>query len=231
MIHTEKPVIASDGPRRFDGYLARPEAGRGPGLLIFSEMWGVAPSKTGMAEDYARRGWCAFAPNMFWRSEFTGVVPFDKADLAWERLKAFDWDRAVDDARTAADWLRASAACTGKIAAIGFCMGGRTAFLAASRAGVDAAVSLYALGIAKHLDEVRNVAAPVQFHYGLNDEHIPKTEIDAVVAAAAKGNGNVEVHLYPGAGHGFFTEGRPAYHPEAVAAANAHIDRLLSKLK
>jgi carboxymethylenebutenolidase len=167
---------------------------------------------------------------MFWRSEFTGVVPFDKADLAWERLKAFDWDRAVDDARTAADWLRASSSCTGKIAAIGFCMGGRTAFLAASRAGVDAAVSLYALGIAKHLDEVRNVEAPVQFHYGLEDEHIPREEIDAV-AAAAKDNGNVEVHLYPGAGHGFFTEGRPAYHPDAVAAANAHIDRLLSKLK
>lgn len=230
MIHTEKPVIASDGSRRFDGYLARPAQGKGPGLLIFSEMWGVAPSKTAMADDYARRGWCAFAPNMFWRSEFTGVVPFDKADLAWERLKAFDWDRAVDDARTSAKWLRATPSCTGKIAAIGFCMGGRTAFLAASRAGVDAAVSLYALGIAKHLDEVRNVAAPVQFHYGLDDEHIPKTEIDAV-AAAAKDNGNVEVHLYPGAGHGFFTEGRAAYHPDAVAAANAHIDRLLSKLK
>ena len=174
MIHTEKPVIASDGSRRFDGYLARPAQGKGPGLLIFSEMWGVAPSKTAMADDYARRGWCAFAPNMFWRSEFTGVVPFDKADLAWERLKAFDWDRAVDDARTAAEWLRATPSCTGKIAAIGFCMGGRTAFLAASRAGVDAAVSLYALGIAKHLDEVRNVAAPVQFHYGLDDEHIPR---------------------------------------------------------
>jgi carboxymethylenebutenolidase len=230
MIHTEKPVIASDGSRRFDGHFAPPAQGKGPGLLIFSEMWGVAPSKTAMADDYARRGWCAFAPNMFWRSEFTGVVPFDKADLAWERLKAFDWDRAVDDARTAAEWLRASSFCTGKIAAIGFCMGGRTAFLAASRAGVDAAVSLYALGIAKHLDEVRNVAAPVQFHYGLDDEHIPKAEIDSV-AAAAKDNGNVEVHLYPGAGHGFFTEGRPAYHPKAVAAANAHIDRLLSKLK
>ncbi len=230
MIHTEKPVIASDGSRRFDGHFARPQSGTGPGLLIFTEMWGIAPSKTEMADDYARRGWCALVPNMFWRSEFTGVAPFDKADIAWERLKAFDWDRAVDDARTAAGWLRTSAHCTGRVAAIGFCMGGRTAFLAASRVGVDAAVSLYALGIARHLDEVRNVAAPVQLHYGLNDEHIPKSEIDAVAAAAA-GNANVEVHLYPGAGHGFFTAGRPAYHPQAVAEASAHIDRLLSTLK
>ena len=180
MIHTEDAVIASEGARRFDGHLARPAAGAGPGLLIFSEMWGVAPKKREMADDYARRGWCALAPNMFWRSEFTGVVPFEQADKAWQRLNAFDWARAVDDARTAAQWLRASPHCTGKIAAIGFCMGGRTAFLAASRAGVDAAVSLYALGIAKHLDEVRTVAAPVQLHYGLNDEHIPKSEIDAV---------------------------------------------------
>ena len=167
---------------------------------------------------------------MFWRSEFTGRVPFENADLAWQRLQAFDWQRAVDDARTAVQWLRSSPLCTGKVAAIGFCMGGRTAFLAGARCGADAAVSLYALGIAKHLDEVRNVAVPTQLHYGLNDEHIPKSEMDAV-AEAARGNRNVEVHFYPGAEHGFFTKGRPAWNETAVAAASAHIDRLLSKLK
>jgi carboxymethylenebutenolidase len=230
LIHTEQPTLASEGARRFDGYLARPQAGRGPGLVIFTEMWGVAPSKTEMAEDYARRGFCALVPNMFWRSEFTGVVPFDQADKAWQRLKAFDWQRAVDDARTAVQWLRASPHCTGNVAAIGFCMGGRGAFLAAAHAGADAAVSLYALGIALHLDELRQVGVPVQLHYGLNDEHIPKTEIDAV-AEAAKDNRNVKVHLYPGAGHGFFTAGRPAYNATAVAEATTRIDRLLAKLR
>jgi carboxymethylenebutenolidase len=230
LIHIEHPILASDGARRFDGYLARPQAGTGPGLVIFTEMWGVAPSKTEMAEDYARRGWCALVPNMFWRSEFAGVVPFDQADTAWRRLEAFDWDRAVDDARTAVQWLRGLPSCTGRIAAIGFCMGGRSAFLAGARAGADAAVSLYALGIARHLDELRNVGVPVQLHYGLNDEHIPASEIEAVAVAAAS-NPHVEVHRYPGAGHGFFTAGRPAYNAEAVAAATTHIDRLLAKLK
>jgi carboxymethylenebutenolidase len=229
-IEIEHPVLATDGTRGFDSYLARPRSGTGPGLVIFTEMWGVAPSKTEMAEDYGRNGWCALVTNMFWRSEFTGRVPFDNADLAWKRLQAFDWGLAVEDARTAVQWLRAQSFCTGKIAAIGFCMGGRTAFLAASRVGVDAAVSLYALGIAKHLDEIRKVAAPVQLHYGLNDEHIPKSEMDAV-AEAAKANRNVEVHFYSGAEHGFFTKGRAAYNPEAVAAASLHIDRLFSKLK
>ena len=128
-----RSLLASEGKRHFEGYLARPASGAGPGLVIFTEMWGVAPSKTEMAEDYAANGWCALAPNMFWRSEFTGVVPFDQADKAWQRLNAFDWARAVDDARTAVQWLRASPHCNGKIAAIGFCMGGRIAFLAVAR--------------------------------------------------------------------------------------------------
>ena len=97
-IQIERPVIATDDGRSFDGYLARPTNERGPGLVIFSEMWGVAPSKTEMAEDYAKRGWCAYAPNMFWRSEFTGVVPFEEVDQAWHRFNAFDWQRAADDA-------------------------------------------------------------------------------------------------------------------------------------
>jgi carboxymethylenebutenolidase len=225
-------LLGTEDKRPFEGFLARPPsgAGPGPGLVIFTEMWGIAPSKTEMAEDYAQWGWCALVPNMFWRSEFTGRVPFDQADRAWERLKAFDWDRAVDDARTAVQWLRQSPHCNGKVAAIGFCMGGRTAFLAAARAGADAAISLYALGIAQHLDEVRSVKTRVQLHYGLDDEHIPKSEIDAV-AEAARANSNVEVHLYPGAQHGFFTRGRPAYNDEAVAAATTHIERLLATLK
>jgi carboxymethylenebutenolidase len=230
LIITQTPTLASEGPRAFDSCLARPESGRGPGLIILTEMWGVAQSKTEMAEAYARKGWCALVPNMFWRSAFTGVVPFDQADKAWARLQAFDFDRAAGDVRTAVAWLRASPHCTGRIAAIGFCMGGRTAFLAAARAGVDAAVALYALGIARHLDEMAKVTCPLQLHYGLSDEHIPRSEIDAV-AAAARPNRNVEVHLYPGAGHGFFTAGRPAYNADAVAKATAQIERLLGPLK
>ena len=69
----------------------------------------------------------------------------------------------------------------------------------------------------------------MQLHYGLNDEHIPKSEVDAVIAAA-KGNRNGEVYLYPGAEHGFFTKGRPAFNAEAVATATTHIERVLSTL-
>lgn len=230
MIQSETAVIATEESRQFDGHFARPQTGRGPGLLIFSEMWGVAEKKREMADDYARRGWCAIALNMFWRSEFTGVVPFDQADKAWQRLQAFDFDQSAEDCRTAVDWLRRQPQCNGKIAAIGFCMGGRIAFLAAARTGIGAAIGLYALGIAKHLDEVRSMAVPLQLHYGLSDEHIPKSEIDTV-AAAATGNANIEIQLYPDAGHGFFNRARLPGDERAIEAATAHIERFLGRFK
>jgi carboxymethylenebutenolidase len=230
VIHSETAIIATEGSHSFDGHFARPETGSGPGLLIFSEMWGVSEKKREMADDYARRGWCAMAANMFWRSEFTGLVPFDQADKAWQRLQAFDFDKSADDCRTAAAWLRQQPQCNGKIAAVGFCMGGRVAFLAAARAGVDATIGLYALGIAKHLDEVRRMAVPLQLHYGLNDEHIPKSEIDTVAAAAAR-NPNIEIQLYPGAGHGFFNRTHSPDDVKAVEMATVHIDRFLNRFK
>jgi carboxymethylenebutenolidase len=226
-IETSSVVVASEGARNLDSHFALPASGKGPGLLIFSEMWGVSPKKREMADDYARQGWCAMAPNIFWRSEFTGLVPFDNADLAWKRLQAFDWEKTVDDCRAAAAWLRAQPQCNGKIAGIGFCMGGRIAFLGAARAGLNAGIGLYALGIAKHLDEVRSMTVPMQLHYGLSDEHIPKSEIDAVSAAAA-GNDKVEIQLYAGAGHGFFNRTNSPDDIKAVEAASAHIARFLA---
>jgi dienelactone hydrolase len=160
--------------------------------------------------------------------------------------------------------------CSGRIAVIGFCMGGRTAFLAAARAapaseasdtsaftrvfrramrghsmsaraghppeagssargGIDAAIAVYALGIRQHLDDVPRIACPLQLHYGLADVHIPRAEIDEVIAATTA-NKRIETHLYPGAGHGFFNPLRPTYDADAVALAKQRIDGLLNTL-
>jgi carboxymethylenebutenolidase len=231
-IVTESPILAEAQGRRFDGYLARPQAGAGPGLVIITEMWGTTKLNRDMADSYARRGWCALVPSMFWRAQRTGTLAAEgpERELAWERLRAYDFDRGAQDAKTAADWLRASPFCSGKVAVIGFCMGGRTAALACARAGVDAGVAVYALGIRHHLDEVARVPCPLQLHYGLADQHIPRSEIDEVTSAT-RGNRNIEIHLYPGAGHGFFNPLRPSYDAAAVALAKGRIDSLLAKLE
>jgi carboxymethylenebutenolidase len=231
-IHTETPVVATEGARPFDGYLARPSAGISPGLIILTEMWGIAPLNRNMADTFARQGWCALIPNMFWRSAFTGLLGYEEPQRtqAWERLRAFDFDRAADDVRIAAGWLRAAPFCSDKVAAIGFCMGGRTAFLAAARSGVDGAAALYALGIDRHLDEVGKIACPLQLHYGLADQYVPRSEIDTV-AQAVQHNGNIAVHLYPGAGHGFFNPLHATYDPKAVELASQRIGDMLAGLR
>jgi carboxymethylenebutenolidase len=230
-ISTRTVTLASHGERRFEAYAATPDDARGPGILICTEMWGVTDAKRALAAEYARRGFCAIVPNVFWRSDPSGVVDDEgpARGVAWRRLRAFDFHRAALDMSLAVDWLRASASCSGKVASIGFCMGGRIALLAALRSGADLAISLYALGITDHIDELKQAACPVQLHYGLADQHIPRSEIEQVQAASA-GKDNIEIWTYPGIGHGFFNPERPAYDAAAVALATARIDRLLLEM-
>jgi carboxymethylenebutenolidase len=224
-------VLASDGERRFEAYVATPRNARGPGILICTEMWGVTEAKCELAADYARRGFCAIVPNVFWRSDPSGVVSDEEPErqIAWQRLRAFDFDVAAQDLSLAVNWLRASGSCSGKVASIGFCMGGRIALLAALRSGADLAISLYALGIADHIEELKQAECPVQLHYGLADQHIPLSEIEQVRSASASKD-NVEIWTYPGVGHGFFNPQRAAYDAAAVALATERIDRLLQHI-
>jgi carboxymethylenebutenolidase len=224
-------VLDVDGARQLDAFVAHPAQGRGLGILILTEMWGVTQAKLDLADAYARRGFCALVPNVFWRSNPSGVVADQgpEREVAWERLRAFDFTAAGDDLRKAVTWLRSHPSCMGKVAAIGFCMGGRLAFLAATRAKADAAIALYALGIAAHADEMAHVACPVQLHYGLADKHVPLSEIDEVARDAAPYD-NIAIYRYPGVGHAFFNPTRPTYHAAAVVLAEQRIDQLFAAL-
>jgi carboxymethylenebutenolidase len=228
-------TIASDGARHFEAYLARPSQQSAPEkhpvILVLSDMFGLNEPIRAVADHYASRGHTALVPNLFWRSEIPGAISYDDPQhaKAWARLKALDLDAVSADMCAAADWLRAQPFGNGKVAAIGFCGGGRFAFLAAVRCGVDAAASLYGLGISQHLGEIANARCPVQLHYGLQDQHIPRDEIDAV-AAGVSGRRNVEVLLYPEAGHSFANPVRPTYDPAAAKLADERIAAMLKTI-
>jgi carboxymethylenebutenolidase len=213
-------TIASDGPRRFGAYLAQPaqtsESEKRPAILVLSDMFGLNDPIRAVADHYASLGHVALVPNLFWRSEIPDAISYDDPQhaKAWARLKALDLDVVSSD-------MRAST--------IGFCGGGRFAFLAAVRCGVDAAASLYGLGISQHLGEVANARCRVQLHYGLQDQHIPREEIDAV-SAGVRGRPNVEVLLYPDAGHSFANPVRPTYDPAAAKLAGERIAAMLNSI-
>jgi carboxymethylenebutenolidase len=231
MITTQTIALAHDGSRTYDAYLARPEHGEAPSIMIFTEMFGIGQHNRDMAEDYARRGFNALIPNLFWRSAYAGELAFDgpDRDAAWARLAAFDVDAAGRDIATAVQWLQAQPFSNRRVFALGFCAGGRMAFVAAARAGVDAAVSFYGMGIAKHDAEFAQVTCPVQLHYGLKDPHIPRPEIDAVTRAAAQ-RPNIDIFLYAEAGHSFFNPIRPAYHAASAKLAGERLNALIERI-
>jgi carboxymethylenebutenolidase len=229
MITTESITLQRDGSRAFDAYLSRPTAAaKAPSIVIFTEMFGMCPHNFELADRYAQRGFAALVPNLYWRAAFPGEYAYDDAgkQAAWERLAALDIDAAGRDIVTAVQWLRRQTFANGRVFALGFCAGGRMAFVAAARADVDAAVSFYGMGIAKHADEFAAVRCPVHLHYGLHDPHIPQPEVDEVMRLG-KDRPNIEIFLYADAGHSFFNPIRPGYHAPSAKIAGERLEALL----
>ena len=224
--------IDTRGSQPFAGYYAAPVDARGPGVLLLTEMFGVTGPMRAAADDLARAGFPTLTPNLFWRGEPSGALAYEGHERAeaFARLAAFDHMTAIADMRRAATVLRAQPACAGPLAALGFCMGGRLAVLAALDGGVDAAISYYGLGISADGARLAGLGCPVQLHYGLADEHVPAAEVDAVTTAAA-GNPRVEIFRYPGAGHSFCNPARPMYDPAAAALALERGRTLLAGLR
>jgi len=220
-------ILATDGAKQFDAYLATPASASGAAILLLSDMFGLNAPIRAIADGWAARGHPAMVPNLFWRCDPPGELEYEGPDRqrAWERLRTLNLERVAADLSLAVHALRARG---GKVAAIGFCGGGLLAFLAAARAGVDAAVAFYALGISKHLADLPKIACPMQLHYGTKDEHVPTAEVDAV-SAAVRGRENVAVHLYD-AGHSFFNPVRPTYDPLATKLAQQRVDALIASL-
>jgi carboxymethylenebutenolidase len=231
IVTSQMLTLAKENGRPFDAYLSRPPTGRAPGVLVLHDMFGLNEPIRAIADRYAERGYAALVPNLFWRSQTARALSYDddQHPLAWARLQAIDLDAVSDDLTTAVGWLRAQPFATGKVGALGFCGGGRWAYLAAARCGVDAAAALYGLGISEHLDELDRVKCPLQLHYGLQDQHVPRREIDAVAEGVA-GHAAVEVFRYPDAGHSFANPVRPTYNAAAAELAHQRIEAMLAAM-
>jgi carboxymethylenebutenolidase len=224
--------LAHDGKQTLDAFVATPESGSGPGILICTEMWGVSPAQCERAKLYAERGFCAIVPNIFWKSTPSGLVSDEgpAREVAWERMRAFAFDDCIEELGRSIDWLLSQPTCNGKVATIGFCMGGRLAIMAALRHRIEAGVSLYGFGLTDFESQLRETRSRLQLHYGADDIHIKEADAKALGDALA-GNPNVDVWIYPDAGHGFFNETRKAYNRAAVTLATQRMDALFDSLR
>ena len=205
----------------FAGYLALPPAGQGPGLVLFQEIFGVNTHIRAVAEQYALDGFVVLAPDVFWRQAPRVELGYEGEDRqrAIALMQAQQPADLLADIHAAAATLRARPETAGrKLGAIGYCMGGRLAYLAAARTGIDAAVPFYGGGIHQQLDLAADIRCPLQFHFAGVDPHIPPQAVASVREAMA--SRGAEIHVYPGAQHGFNCWARASY--QAASASLSH---------
>jgi carboxymethylenebutenolidase len=204
----------------FSGYLALPEGGSGPGIVVAQEIFGVNKVMRLVAERFAEEGYVVLVPDLFWRLEPNIDLGYSEED--WQRaiklMQAFDVDMGIEDMGAALDALGALPECTDGPAVIGYCLGGKLAYLTACRHSPNAAVAYYGVGIEEHLDESGGISCPTVLHIAGQDAYV-SAEAIAAIEGHFEGHAQVNTFVYPEADHAFAREGEEHYHrPSALVA-------------
>lgn len=214
-------ITAADGGS-FSAYLATPASGSGPGLVVIQEILGVNQNMRDLCDGYAADGYMACCPDLFWRQE-PGIQLAGTSQEDWDKAFAlmggFNFETGVGDLIAAMGHLRGLDGASGKVGAVGYCMGGSLAYFMACQSDVDAAAGYYPVQIDDKLDYAAGISSPTVLHIGEADGFCPP-EAQAKIKDGLAGNGNITVHSYQGADHAFARIGGDAYNADAANLAN-----------
>ena len=223
----ESQTVSIDGPDgKFDAYLAVPSQLPAPGLMLMQYICGVNNVMRRLADEFAGHGYLVACPDLFWRQE-PGVQLIQdpsKPDPA-EQQRALELNAGFDDAAATADlkatlrYLRGRPDCTGRVGALGYCLGGRLAFLTTARSDADCSVGYYGVNIDGYLGEAGAISRPLMLHIAGADELCSREAHDSIVDTLAPID-CVTLHEYEGAGHAFALKGGHNYRADAAALAN-----------
>jgi carboxymethylenebutenolidase len=218
-------IRVADG--EFKAYVARPSAAKAPAVVVIQEIFGVNKVMRDITDGLAGQGYLAICPDLFWRIE-PGIDITDHSKEEWARafelFNAFKVDTGVQDIAATVDQIRQDPACSGKVGAVGFCLGGLLAFLTACRTSADATVSYYGVGLDNVIAEARSCTKPIMLHIAEEDGFVNKAA-QAAIIAAVEGQSNVTVHTYPGRDHAFARVGGEHYNEaDAKKAGQRSLD-------
>ena len=205
----------------FDGYISMPASGYGPGIIVLQEIFGINSFLRDVADWYAAHGFVALVPDLFWRIK-PGIELTDKGNdwnKAVELYLQIDERKAVEDSAASIEFLRKHASCSGRVGAVGFCMGGNLAYLLSVRFKPDCAVGYYGVSIEKSLNEANNLSSPLMLHIAGQDKFCPP-EAQSQIHAALDSNPFVTIHDYPEMDHAFARLGGEHYDPAVAELAN-----------
>jgi carboxymethylenebutenolidase len=211
---------AADGSGSFSGYLALPPGGRGPGLVVAQEIFGVNQPMREIADAFAARGYVVLVPDLFWRlapNVELGYTPEDW-QKAFGYFQRFNVDTGVDDIQTAITTLREQAFVRAHVGVMGFCLGGKLAYLSACRTDADVAIGYYGVGIEDALDEARHLHCPLVLHIAQLDKYCDEVAQDKISRSLGHRH-DVQVWIYPDADHAFARPGGEHYHPPSADLA------------
>ncbi|MFZ0668207.1 MAG: dienelactone hydrolase family protein [Acidimicrobiales bacterium] len=209
-------ITAADGGT-FDGYVWAPSTGKGAGILLLQEIFGVGSYLRAVAERLCEVGYTVLAPDLFWRIEKGVALDHDADGLkrGIELVSQFDFALGLKDCEAALAHLRTLPETDGHAGVVGFCLGGRIAYSVATQYAPDVAVSYYGSGISDALDEAATLECPILFHFGDDDAYIPIDQVTKVKDALAS-RPNVGFHVYS-AGHAFDNHEAPIFYQREAA--------------
>ena len=211
------PTTAGEMP----GHLWLPEAGRGPGILLLQEIFGVSAYIRRRAADLAAAGYVVLAPEIYWRHDRRGVdesAP-DAVEQAMGLAQQVEWPVAVSDAVAAFDRLDGLEEVVGTPGVMGFCFGGGLAWNVAAEAEPAVLVSYYGSSIPDLLDLAPQVTCPSLHHFGTADSYIDSATVERITEAATADGRPALVELHDGADHAFDNDDFFLHHPEASRRA------------
>ena len=200
-------ISTLDGDGAFDCYLARPAGPPTAAIVVIQEIFGVNAGIRRKCDRLAEAGYLALAPDLFWRLEPGVELDPDiegEFNAALELMGRFDQDLGVRDIEATIRFARNSEGC-GKVGAVGYCLGGRLAYMTAARTDADASVGYYAVGIDNLLREKHAIANPLLLHIPTADGFVPP-EVQAQMHHGLDDHPKVTLHDYEGLDHGFATE-------------------------
>jgi len=223
-------IQATDSSATFGAYLALPASGKGPGVVIGQEIFGVNANMRAVADFYAEEGYVALVPDLFWRLQPGVDLGYTEADfaVAIDLFQRLDVDKAVSDIDASFTALRALPEVEGTgLGYVGFCMGGKLAWLTATRTDVACAVGYYGMGIEHLLHESENLKGRLVLHFAENDGYCDASA-RARISEHLGGNDKTEIYVYPGVDHAFARAG--SAHFDKSASLMAH-ERSIAALK
>lgn len=206
----------------FNAYIARPQHSSAPGIVVCQEILGVNAGMRQICDGLAAQGYIAVCPDLFWRQErdiqLSDQTP-EEMEVAFKLYAGFNVEHGITDLLATMAAVRQLPECNGSIGTVGYCLGGKLAYLLMARSDADCGVSYYGVGLDELLHEAQDIRRPLLMHIAEQDKFVPAAAQEKILRGVAR-NLLITAQVYPGVDHGF---ARPAgMHHDAAAATLAN---------